>query len=207
MCVCVRGGGVNTTVVLYNICMTIFNTPQLFHGIAVFTNKEFFSVITFVFTCSFTAHRQYSSAVRCSNASQGDITDFFANILQKTAAVKAATVQISSTFVTHLNFNFFHYLLSLFPYSCVASSYISYYFQSFFCSMLLLFFFRFAFHLSSFLIWESVILIFLNRGVFEFFCFLYLTLLHLPPLRFRCVGGCWDRTQDCCDFGIGSQTL
>ncbi len=30
---------------------------------------------------------------------------------------------------------------------------------------------------------------------------------HLPPLRFHCVGGCWDRTQDCCDFGIGSQTL
>ncbi len=28
-----------------------------------------------------------------------------------------------------------------------------------------------------------------------------------PPLSFRCVGGCWDRTQDRCDFGIGSQTL
>ncbi len=29
------------------------------------------------------------------------------------------------------------------------------------------------------------------------------TLLHLPPLRFHCVRGCWDRTQqDCCDFGI-----
>ncbi len=36
---------------------------------------------------------------------------------------------------------------------------------------------------------------------------LYSTLLHLPPLRFHCVGGCWDRTHDCCDFGIGSQTL
>ncbi len=36
----------------------------------------------------------------------------------------------------------------------------------------------------------------------------YSTLLHLPPLRFHCVGGgCWDRTQDCCDFGIDSQTL
>ncbi len=34
-----------------------------------------------------------------------------------------------------------------------------------------------------------------------FFYVLYST---LPPLRFRCVGGCWDRTQDCCDFGIGS---
>jgi hypothetical protein len=30
----------------------------------------------------------------------------------------------------------------------------------------------------------------------------YSTLLHLPPLRFQCVGGCRDRTQDCCDSGI-----
>ncbi len=36
---------------------------------------------------------------------------------------------------------------------------------------------------------------------------LYSTLLHVPPLRFHCVGGCWDWTQDCCDFGIGSQML
>jgi hypothetical protein len=36
---------------------------------------------------------------------------------------------------------------------------------------------------------------------------LYSTLLHLPPIRFRCVGGCWDRTQGSCDFGIGCQTL
>ncbi len=28
----------------------------------------------------------------------------------------------------------------------------------------------------------------------NFFSVLYSTLLHLPPLRFRCVGGCWDRT-------------
>jgi hypothetical protein len=35
---------------------------------------------------------------------------------------------------------------------------------------------------------------------------LYSTLLHLPPLRFHCVGGCWDRTQDCCGYGNGSQT-
>jgi hypothetical protein len=34
-----------------------------------------------------------------------------------------------------------------------------------------------------------------------------LTLLHLPPLRCRCVGGCWDRTQDSCIYGIGCQTL
>ncbi len=26
-------------------------------------------------------------------------------------------------------------------------------------------------------------------------------------IRFHCVGGCWDQTQDFCDFGIGSQTL
>ncbi len=42
----------------------------------------------------------------------------------------------------------------------------------------------------------------------DFFSYeLYSTLLHLPPLRFHCVEGCWDRTQDCCDFGIDSQTL
>jgi hypothetical protein len=35
----------------------------------------------------------------------------------------------------------------------------------------------------------------------------YSTLLHLPPLRFRCVGGCRDLSQDCCAFGIDSQTL
>jgi hypothetical protein len=28
------------------------------------------------------------------------------------------------------------------------------------------------------------------------------TLLHLPPLRFHCVGGCWDTTQESCDFGF-----
>ncbi len=48
---------------------------------------------------------------------------------------------------------------------------------------------------------------------FFFFGFLFLptlfitTVLYLPPLRFLCVGGGWDRTQDCCDFGIGSQML
>ncbi len=43
----------------------------------------------------------------------------------------------------------------------------------------------------------------LNRGIFRFFFLyvLYSTLLHLSPLRFHCVGGCWDRIQDCCDFG------
>ncbi len=42
---------------------------------------------------------------------------------------------------------------------------------------------------------------------FSMFYVLSSTLLHLPPLRFHCIGGWWDRTQDCCDFGIGSQTL
>jgi hypothetical protein len=31
---------------------------------------------------------------------------------------------------------------------------------------------------------------------------IYCTVLHLPPLSFDCVGGCWDRTQDSYDFGI-----
>ncbi len=44
------------------------------------------------------------------------------------------------------------------------------------------------------------------RGIF-FMYVLYSTLLHHPPLRFPCVCGCWDRTQDSCDFGIGCQTL
>jgi hypothetical protein len=42
---------------------------------------------------------------------------------------------------------------------------------------------------------------------FWIFSLLYSTLLHLPPLRFHCVGGYWDRTQDSCDFGIGFQRL
>jgi hypothetical protein len=44
----------------------------------------------------------------------------------------------------------------------------------------------------------------LDRGGIFFY---FSTLFHLPPLRFHYAGGCWDRTQDCCDFGIGSQTL
>ncbi len=51
--------------------------------------------------------------------------------------------------------------------------------------------------------------IFFTGELFLIFLFYvhYSTLLHLPPLRFHCVGGCRDRTQDCCDFGIDSQTL
>ncbi len=46
-----------------------------------------------------------------------------------------------------------------------------------------------------------------QRDIFWIFSsyVLYSTLLHLPPLRFYCVGGYWDRTQDCFDFGIDSQ--
>jgi hypothetical protein len=35
----------------------------------------------------------------------------------------------------------------------------------------------------------------------------YSTLILLPPLRFHCVGGCWDRTQESFDVDIDSQTL
>jgi hypothetical protein len=48
------------------------------------------------------------------------------------------------------------------------------------------------------------------RGDFlDFFLFVYdiQNCPHLPPLRFHCVGGCWDRTQDSCDYGIDCQTL
>jgi hypothetical protein len=41
----------------------------------------------------------------------------------------------------------------------------------------------------------------------DFYFVLYSTLLHLPPLRFHCADGCWDRTQDSCNWCIGSQTL
>jgi hypothetical protein len=34
-----------------------------------------------------------------------------------------------------------------------------------------------------------------------------LKLLALPPLRFHCIGECWDQTLDCCVSGIDSQTL
>jgi hypothetical protein len=34
-----------------------------------------------------------------------------------------------------------------------------------------------------------------TEGFLEFFYVLYSTLLHLPPLRFHCDGGCWDRTR------------
>ncbi len=49
-----------------------------------------------------------------------------------------------------------------------------------------------------------------NVGLYNFLFIFYVqysTLLHLPPLRLHSVGGCWDRTQDSCDYGIGCQTL
>ncbi len=45
------------------------------------------------------------------------------------------------------------------------------------------------------------------RGIFSFSFVLYSALLHLPPLRFHCADGFWDRTQDRCNWCIGSQTL
>jgi hypothetical protein len=42
----------------------------------------------------------------------------------------------------------------------------------------------------------------------DFFMYvIYSALLRLPPLRFHCVGGRWDRTQESCCFGIGCQKL
>ncbi len=48
---------------------------------------------------------------------------------------------------------------------------------------------------------------YMTGGLFEFFDSLFSTLFHIPPLRIHFVKGCWDRTQDCCDIGIVSQTL
>jgi hypothetical protein len=44
-------------------------------------------------------------------------------------------------------------------------------------------------------------------GIFFFLFVQYSALLHLPPLRFHCADGCWDRTQDRRNWYIGSQTL
>jgi hypothetical protein len=37
------------------------------------------------------------------------------------------------------------------------------------------------------------------RYIFSFLC----TIFNTASLRCHCVGGCWDRTQDSCDYGIG----
>ncbi len=47
--------------------------------------------------------------------------------------------------------------------------------------------------------WRDIYTAYIEGGIFGFF-FFYVrssTLLHLPPLRFHSVGGCWDRNQDC----------
>jgi hypothetical protein len=35
---------------------------------------------------------------------------------------------------------------------------------------------------------------------FRFSSVQYSALLHLPPLRFHCADGCWDRSQDRCNY-------
>jgi hypothetical protein len=45
---------------------------------------------------------------------------------------------------------------------------------------------------------------FLGGGLFFV---LYSALLHLPPLRFHCADGCWDRTQDRCNWCNWSDAL
>ncbi len=63
---------------------------------------------------------------------------------------------------------------------------------------------------SGILITQKTGLIFFNFIFWADFFFLfvqYSALLHLPPLRFHCADGCWDRTQDRCNLCIGSQTL
>ncbi len=47
-----------------------------------------------------------------------------------------------------------------------------------------------------------VVIILVNGGKFFSFYVRCSTLLHLPPLRLHCVGGCWDRAQDCCDHRV-----
>ncbi len=42
---------------------------------------------------------------------------------------------------------------------------------------------------------NSTQLFLFNRGDFFKFPAIYSTLLHLPPLRYHCVGGCWDATS------------
>jgi hypothetical protein len=44
-----------------------------------------------------------------------------------------------------------------------------------------------------------------EEGFLWSFCVLYSAQLHLPPLRFHCVGGCWNWSQDCCDLSIGAR--
>jgi hypothetical protein len=70
---------------------------------------------------------------------------------------------------------------------------------------------RYTYFLLEILLTIQALLFLELQGDFlDFFSYMY-GIQHCficHPLRFHCVGGCWDRTQDFCDFGIGSsQTL
>ncbi len=55
---------------------------------------------------------------------------------------------------------------------------------------------------------SNIMFFYIFWGDFFFFLFVqYSALLHLPPLRFHCADGCWDRTQDRSTWCIGSQML
>jgi hypothetical protein len=56
-------------------------------------------------------------------------------------------------------------------------------------------------------LWGYLIFFFFWGGDFFSFSLQHSALLHLPPLRFHCADGCWDRTQDRCNWCIDSQTL
>jgi hypothetical protein len=69
---------------------------------------------------------------------------------------------------------------------------------------------KYSFNFGNTIQFEPFKLLKSLRGFFfnlNFFYVRYSTLLHLPPLRFHCVGECWNRTQDCYDLGIDSRTL
>ncbi len=53
---------------------------------------------------------------------------------------------------------------------------------------------------------ENLKRIFLKGDFLDFSITFFNTALS-AALRFNCAGGCWDGTQDSCDFGIGYQTL
>jgi hypothetical protein len=59
---------------------------------------------------------------------------------------------------------------------------------------------NFQIHVSVNDLYVPTIFFFWGGGFFVIFFFvLYSALLHLPPLRFHCADGCWDRTQDRCN--------
>ncbi len=46
-----------------------------------------------------------------------------------------------------------------------------------------------------------------KKGIFlDIFLYTVFNTAHLPPIRFYCVGGCLDPTQDCCDFLTARQS-